>query len=291
MLFDNNLDKILEKIDRKSKVGRYFEFLCGSLIVAIAFNLFLTPNKLVSGGISGLSIILSYLFGVNRALTILLFSILLLVLSYFFLGKVKTRGSILGSLLFPIFVQLTEPITSYIDIGSTETILIAVFGGVIYGFGAGLIFRSGFTTGGTDIISQILSKYLKISLGKSIIICDGIIVFLSGIVFGASNLMYSIIILYLVSYMSDKVILGISDSKAFYIVTSEDRKIKEYIMKYLNHGVTVLEAKGGFKRKNEKVLLSVLPTKDYFKLKEGINEIDPNAFFLITDAYEVFGGE
>lgn len=123
------------------------------------------------------------------------------------------------------------------------------------------------------------------------LICDGTIVLLSGIVFGPTKLMYSVIILYLISYMSDRVILGISDSKAFYIVTDEEKKIKEYVIKYLNHGVTVFNAKGGYKKEKQTVLLCVLPTKDYYKLKEGIHEIDPDAFFVVTDAYEVFGGE
>ena len=91
--------------------------------------------------------------------------------------------------------------------------------------------------------------------------------------------------------MSHRVILGISDSKAFYIVTQDEQKIKEYILKYLNHGVTVFNAKGGYEKENQNVLMCVLPTKDYYRLKEGIHEIDPGAFFMVTDAYEVFGGE
>lgn len=103
--------------------------------------------------------------------------------------------------------------------------------------------------------------------------------------------MYSVIILYIISVMSDRIILGISDSKAFYIVTDEEEAIKEYILKYLNHGVTVFNAKGGLAKEKHNVLMCVLPTKDYYKLKEGIAQIDPEAFFVVTDAYEVFGGE
>ena len=91
--------------------------------------------------------------------------------------------------------------------------------------------------------------------------------------------------------MSDKVILGISDSKAFYIITDHEAEIKEYILKYLNHGVTVFNAKGGYLKEKQTVLMCVLPTKDYYRLKEGIHEIDDDAFFVVTDAYEVFGGE
>lgn len=287
----NNIEQVRDKIDNKSKFKRYAQFCLGCLLVAISFNLFLAPNDLVPGGVSGFSVIINHLFGINKSIIILGLSLFLLILSYIFLGKNKTRGSILGSLLFPLFVEITSNISEIIQIDTSQLLLSAVFGGILYGFGAGIIFKAGFTTGGTDILNQIISKYAKVSMGKSMLICDGTIVLLSGIVFGPTKLMYSVIILYLISYMSDRVILGISDSKAFYIVTDEEKKIKEYVIKYLNHGVTVFNAKGGYKKEKQTVLLCVLPTKDYYKLKEGIHEIDPDAFFVVTDAYEVFGGE
>lgn len=287
----NNIEQVRDKIDNKSKFKRYAQFCLGCLLVAISFNLFLAPNDLVPGGVSGFSVIINHLLGINKSIIILGLSLLLLILSYIFLGKNKTRGSILGSLLFPLFVEITSNISEIIQIDTSQLLLSAVFGGILYGFGAGIIFKAGFTTGGTDILNQIISKYAKVSMGKSMLICDGTIVLLSGIVFGPTKLMYSVIILYLISYMSDRVILGVSDSKAFYIVTDEEKKIKEYVIKYLNHGVTVFNAKGGYKKEKQTVLLCVLPTKDYYKLKEGIHEIDPDAFFVVTDAYEVFGGE
>ncbi len=283
--------KILEKINSKSSVKRHLQLLIGCLLIATSYNLFLVPNNIVAGGVAGFAIIINHLFNIDNSLVILIGSIFLLILSYFLLGKEKTKATILGSLLFPVCVNLTQNIGNIIDIDTNQLLLISVFGGVVYGFGAGLIYKAGFTTGGTDIINQILSKYLKISMGNSMLYCDGTIVLLTAFIFGPTQFMYSIIILYVISYMSDRVILGVSDSKAFYIVTEEEEKIKEYILKYLNHGVTVFNAKGGYAKENQKVLMCVLPTKDYYKLKEGIHEIDPHSFFVVTDAYEVFGGE
>ena len=283
--------KILEKINSKSSVKRHLQLLIGCLLIATSYNLFLVPNNIVAGGVAGFAIIINHLFNIDNSLVILIGSIFLLILSYFLLGKEKTKATILGSLLFPVCVNLTQNIGNIIDIDTNQLLLISVFGGVVYGFGAGLIYKAGFTTGGTDIINQILSKYLKISMGNSMLYCDGTIVLLTAFVFGPTQFMYSIIILYVISYMSDRVILGVSDSKAFYIVTEEEEKIKGYILKYLNHGVTVFNAKGGYAKENQKVLMCVLPTKDYYKLKEGIHEIDPHSFFVVTDAYEVFGGE
>ncbi len=284
-------DLILQKIYEKAKIKRFIQFLIGSFIVASAFNLFFSPNNLVPGGMSGASVILNSVFGWDNSLVILTGSCILLIASYFLLGWEKTRGSILGSLLFPVCVKLTANIGAYIDIDSTQLLLTTIFGAVLYGFGAGMIFKAGYTSGGTDILNQILSKYLHISIGNSILMSDGLIVISSAFVFGINKLMYSLIILYIVSFITDRVILGISDSKAFYIITDEEEKVKDYILKYLNHGVTIFNAKGGYKKEKQTVLMCVLPTKEYYKLKEGLHEIDPDSFFVVTDAYEVFGGE
>lgn len=283
--------EVLKKINKQSMLKRYLSLIFGCFIVAVSYNLFLAPNNLVAGGIGGIAIILNNLFPINNFIVILICNLVLLGISYFLLEKEKTKATLLGSLLFPLFVKLTEHITVWIHIQSTELLLPAVFGAVMYGFGLGTILKAGFTTGGTDIINQILSKYLKISMGKSMLICDGSIIIASAFVFGPTMLMYSLIILYIISFMSDRVILGISDSKAFYIITKEEEAMKEYIIKYLNHGVTVFNAKGGFAKARETVLMCVLPTKDYYRLKEGIKAIDKNAFVVITDSYEVFGGE
>ena len=279
------------KVLKKHNVTRFFTFLFGCFVIAAAYNIFLNSTKIVPGGVSGVAIILNRIIEIDNAIIILAADIILLSLSYFILGKEITRNSILGSLLFPLAVYLTKDINSWFEIDTSQMLLCAVFGGVCYGFGAGLVFKSGFTTGGTDILNQIISKYLKITIGKSMLLSDGLIVCVSAFIFGPIHLMYSIIVLYIISLLSDKVILGISDNKAFYIITDEEEKVKDYILKYLSHGVTILKARGGYLGEKENVLMCVLPTKDYYKLTEGIKEIDKDAFFLVTDAYEVFGGD
>lgn len=290
-VFSKNKFKVLETINQKYKVKRYIQFCLGALLIAISYNVFIAPNDIVPGGIGGIAIILNDLFKIPNSVTILITALILLTISYFTLGKEKTKASILGSLFYPLFVQLTEHINVWLEFNTNDILLATVFGGVVYGLGAGMVFKAGFTTGGTDIINQLLSKYLKVSIGTSMLMSDGLIVLSSIIFFGPIKFMYSIIILYIISLMSDRVILGISDSKAFYIITEHEQEIKEYIMKYLNHGVTIFNAKGGFDKEKQNFLMCVLPTKDYYRLKAGINEIDKEAFFVVTDAYEVFGGE
>lgn len=283
--------KFIDYLDRKSKLKRYLSFVLGVFFVAIAYNVFISPNKMVPGGVSGIAIVLNNLFGLDNSLVILIINIFLVITSFILLGKEKTKATILGSLLFPVFVKLTEYSNVWLQIDISQKLLAAIFGGMLHGFGLGLVFKAGFTIGGTDIVNQIISKYAKTSMGKAMLISDGSIILASGFFFGINSMLYSIIILYIMSLMSDKVVLGISDNKVFYIITDRDEEIKTYIMDYLKHGVTIFDVKSGYKNKNDNVLMTVLPTKDYYRLREGIKEIDKNAFFIVTDSYEVFGGE
>lgn len=284
--------KNLKTVQKKeSKILRITQFLIGIFFVSFAYNIFIAPNHLVPGGVGGIAIILNYLLGFNKSRIIVILNIFLLLLSLKLLGREKSRASLLGTIIFPIMVLLTENINVWLEIDTSHTLLSTLYGGIIYGFGAGLVFKAGYTTGGTDIINQILSKYLKISLGKSMLLSDGLIVLSSGLFFGINHMLYSIIILYCISLMSDKVVLGISDSKMFLIITVKEEEVKEYVLKQLGHGTTIIKAKGGINNHNQNVLMTVLPTKAYYQLKEGINRIDPSAFYIIADTYEVFGGE
>ena len=287
----NKYLKITEYIDKKSLGTRIPEFIFGCLIVSLAYNIFIAPNHLVPGGVGGIAVILNSLFGIDNAIVIVIANIFLIIASLILLDREKTRASLLGTMMFPIFVTLTEDINVWLQIDTSHMLLSAIFGGILYGLGAGIVFRAGFTMGGTDIINQILSKYLKQSIGTSMLMSDGLIVLSSAVFFGMNSMLYSLIILYCISLMADKVILGISDSKAFFIITDKEDEVREYILKTLGHGVTVFKAKGGYKRKNENLLMAVIPTREYYRLTEGIKMIDKDAFYIITDTYQVFGGE
>ena len=283
--------RLMEYINKKSLVKRTIEFIIGCFLIALAYNIFVVPNNLVPGNVGGLAVIFNRLFIILNSIVILILNIFLLILSYILLGKEKTKATILGSLLLPVFVSLTENINIWLQIDTSQVLLSSIFGGIIYGFGAGIVFKAGFTTGGTDIINQIICKYGKTSMGKSMLMSDGLIVLLSGVVFGINNMMYSILMLYIISLMADRVVLGVSESKMFMIVTDKEEEVRKFILKELGQKITVFNAHGGYKKKLENVIMTVLPTKDYYLLKEGIKTIDENAFYIITDSYEVFGGK
>ena len=269
---------------------RYLVLLASLFLSAIIFNLLLYPTNLVTGGMNGLAIIINHITDIDSALIILIGSVLLLGLSYVFLGLNQVTASLVATITYPFFISITEPLTKLIVIDTSDLILISILIGILLGITNGLMYKVGFSNGGLNIISQILYKYFHISLSKSTMIINFIVVLIGGIYFGFNMMLYAFIIIYLSSAVIDKVLLGISSNKAFYINTYKDKEVKDYLIKELNHTVTIFDVKGGFLKKKRSVLLAVIPTREYFKLKEGIYQIDPQAFFVVSDAYEVKGG-
>ena len=279
---------LLKEITSSKKLKRYVMFFIGVLLSAAAFNIFLKPCNLIFG-LSGLSIITEKIFKIDPSLIILLGNIILLIASFVFLGTEKTKPTIIGSILYPLLIKATEFLPNYIDLGDTEMIVSALCGALISGIGTGLVFKNNFTTGGTDVLKQILSHYGKMPYSKANIYSEGLIMFAGGIFFGWQSFIYSIITLYSSGIISDRVILGISEYKTLEIITTEEEAIKKFIMESLNHGVTKIEAEGGYTNKKKTVLLCALPTREYFIATEAIKKIDKEAFVIIIDTYEIIG--
>ena len=183
-------------------------------------------------------------------------------------------------------MKSTTLITELIDLENTSLFLVVVFGGAAAGFSTGLIRKSGFNPGGFGVIFDIMKKYFYISIGTSTTIVNSLLIFVSAFIFGFNNAIYAIISLLITSHMVDKVIIGVSNNKVFYIITDKPLEIREYIMNNLNYSVTLVNAKGGYSHKRKKMLMCVIPTIEYLKLKELVKEIDPKVFFLIVDTYE-----
>ena len=282
------IEEIIDRVNKKNLFGRYAMLLSGCLIVAFAFNLFFLRYNIVCFGVSGVAIVLAE-FGISPSTFILIANLLLLVISFFFLGAEDTKGQIVGSIIYPIFVSLTAYITDMIDLGNLEMIVIAVLGGVSAGVGYGLIYKSGYGTGGTDIIGNMVVKYIKISMGTAMMFINISIIALGKIVFNWKTVMYAIVVAYLISMFTDKILLGISNSKAFYIVVNRDKDdiVRDFLTSLNGVGSTVIDVHGGYSNEKETLILAVVPTKMYFLVKEGLREIDKNIFYLVCDSYEV----
>lgn len=285
---ENRINKIMDNIKKKNKFKNYLMLLSGCLIVAFAFNLFFLRYNIVCFGVSGISIVLAK-FGVNPSVFIMGANIFLIIISYFFLGVDNVKNQIVGALVYPVFVSLTLHITNLIDFGNIEFIIIAVMGGILAGIGYGLIYKSGFSTGGTDVLGALICKYSKISMGNAMMFVNIAIIAMGKVVFSWKIVMYAIVVAYLISVATDKILLGISNSKAFYIVVPKDKDslVRDFLSSIEGVGSTIIDASGGYSNDKQTLILAVAPTKMYFLIKEGLREIDKDIFYLVCDSYEV----
>lgn len=270
----------------KSKIIGYFNLFFGLLICAFAFNLFLGNYNIVQGGISGLSIVVCKVFSINKSLFMLSVNIVLIIISWFLLGKEFTKKTIVGAILFPMLIEITSFLPAYINIKGTEKIIIAAVGGLMMGYGYGLNYKSGYTSGGSDIINFILSKYLHIPIDTSILIGDGLIVLTGVFVFGLESLIYSIVALVCISFMSNKIMLGINSKKTLYIISAKYNEIKNILINKHEYDITLFDYQSGKLNKDSKLIMVIIHNKDYFSIKNDISKIDKKAFITITNSYE-----
>lgn len=288
---DKFLENIFTSVKKKHIIVRTIMIIVSLFISSLAYNLFLLPTNLVAGGANGISIIIKHVYKIDPSITIFVVLVICNILSFIFLGKERTIGTLFATILYPIFVEITSIFTNKITIDTTDLFLVVIFTGILTGLASGLMYKTGYSNGGLPVISQILYKYYKIPIAKSNLVLNSIVVVIGGIYFGWTMVMYAIILLYINSIIIDKVLLGISNNKAFYIITKEDKKVKDYIINIMHHSVTTFDVKGAFLEKKRRVLLTVIPSREYYRVTEGIKLIDKEVFFLATDAYQVEGGK
>lgn len=287
-----DLSKIIDTVNSRNLFLRLIITIIGAFLLAINYNLFLEPNNLVIGGLSGLAVLFKKLFSWNATIFIYVATALLIVIGLFLLEKKDIFKGMFVSLLYPFFITFTLPLCNIIGkyLEFKDTVLVALVSSILFGFANGIIYKAGFNTGGSDVLMKIINKYGKIPEGRATFIMNIIIVIAGGFVFNINNVAYSAIILYLSSIIIDKMLIGVSTTKLFYIKTIKIDEVKQFIIKELKTGVTVINVEGGYSSKKGKMLMCVVDNKDYYLFKESVLEIDPKAFFIIDDCYEVTGG-
>ena len=278
------MNEFISNLKKQKRFSRFFLLLTSLLLNAVIYNIFLLPMNLVTGGANGVATF----FHITLPMLI---SSACVLLSFMYLGFERTAGTIAASIIYPFFVQITSSLNNIFSFQQKELLLIVIFAGFLSGIANGLMYKTRYSNGGFPVISQILYEYFKIPIAKSSLIINLLIVIIGSAFFGNTNTMYAIIFLYINSLVLDKVLLGISSNKAFYIITSEATAIRQYLTKTLKHSATSFDVKGGFLDDKKEVILTIIPTKEYFRVTEGIKLIDNNAFFVVTDAYEVQGAK
>lgn len=268
----------------------YLYVLIGSACVAISFNVFLLPNKVASGGVSGISTLLHWTLGLEPSYVQWAFNIPLFIGGVIFLGSSfgylqYALKTLVGTIFLPFVVFLTsgwEPAT-------TNPLLAALFGGIFVGLGLGIVFRGNASTGGTDLAAQIIHKYTGASLGLCVVMIDGLIVLSSAVVLSIENALYALIGMYLTGKIIDVVQLGFSNTKMALIISDNFEQLRAGILQEIDRGVTRLNGRGGYTDDERPILMCVVSQNELTRLKLLVKNIDPGAFVIVSNATEVLG--
>lgn len=263
----------------------YAQILLGALIGGAAYPLFMTPNRIAPGGITGVATILNHLLHWPVGTVSLVLNLPLFMISYKAMGKVFAFRSLVATVAFSLFIDILplKPMTN-------DPLLGALYGGVLLGIGLGLIMRGGATTGGSDMIARMVHKRFPfISTGAFLFAIDFAVVLAAGLLIGTSEALYALINIFLTAKVMDMVIIGFSSNKACFVISSRWQEISRRIMKDMDRGVTQLTARGAYTGAERPTLLCVISRSEITAFKRILREEDENAFVIIVEAHEAIG--
>ncbi|MGI6319055.1 MAG: YitT family protein [Firmicutes bacterium] len=270
----------------KKLIWELMGVILGTLLMALSYALFLIPNKLAAGGISGLGIILYHLYQFPVSLSVFVGNVPLFILAWITLGWKFVAHSLIGTILLPLMLE----ITASLPVVTNDLLLASVFGGAGVGLGLGLVFRSQGSTGGTAIVAQLINHFTGLSSGESLIGADLAIIVAAGFIFSPEVAMFAVLSLFVSSKVIDFVQEGFSFSKAAMIISAnKSDMISRRIMEELGRGATFLEGRGAYSGENKDIILCVVSQAQVTRLKNIVREVDPGAFVIVSNVGEVLG--
>lgn len=270
---------------RSQRIASIIWLIIGSFIVAASFNMFMVPNGIASGGVSGISILVHRTLGIMPALTQWAINIPLFIVGFILLGKRFGAKTALGSVVLPLFVLFTDSWPSPTD----NPLLAAIYGGIGVGLGLGLVFRGGASTGGLDLAAQILHRYTGLPLSLAVVCFDGTVIIATGFIISPEVALYALIGLFVTSKTIDFIQSGLQLSKVAFIISDKSEAVAESILNDLDRGLTRLDGHGGYTGAGKTVLMVVVGQNEVPKLKQLVRAIDSGAFVIISNTAEVLG--
>ena len=264
--------------DILTNFSRVFFMILGSILAATGLEIFLIPNNIIDGGITGISIMASHLTGIQLGVFIFILNLPFVLIGYKQIGKTFALSTIFSVICFSIGVTLLHPVP-----GITQDILLAtIFGGIVLGVGVGLIIRNGGSLDGTEIVAILLEKRSAFSIGEIVMFINFFILGISGFLFGWDRAMYSLIAYFIAFKTIDITVQGLEESKAVIIVSDKNKDISEAIMDRLGRGITLLDGKGAYSGTETEIIYVVLSRLEVAKLKKIVNDFDEDALITIT---------
>lgn len=281
---------ILSHIKNEHLFTRVLCLLIGCFFITLIYNLFFVPNNIVAGGVSGLAILIKELFGLSTTIFINVSNVILVILSFIMLGKKKTIDQLIGCIVYTIMLNFTAPLAKMIHFQFDSEMLMISCSSILYGLANGIVYRAGYSTGGTDFLSQILSEKLKKPITQMSLFFQVCIISMSTIVFGIHKVMLAIFIIYVSNRITNMLLFGVSTTKMVYVVSKKYDDIEDYVMNEIHTGTTELKIHSGILEKKKRLLLCVIHNAQYSRFKHRVLEIDKEAFILANNCYEVKGG-
>ena len=272
----------------KAIAFQYLLIVVGAALFAAGFQFFLYPNSIIVGGVSGIAMIINLLTKLPVGLLTIVLNIPLFIIAWRYFGTGFIVSSLVGMLLSSVFVDLF----ALLSISPTNDMLLAcIIGGAVKGLGLGIVYYAGATTGGTDIIAKFIRlRFPYLNFGTVVLITDCFIIVAFAAIFNKiESAMYAAITMFVVSKVVDLVLYGIDNSSVCYIISEKSDQLVTDITDRLHRGVTILEGEGAYSHQNKQVLLCVVKRTQIADIRKMIKSIDENAFFIITDAKNVFG--
>ncbi len=273
--------------DLSKPLGKLVAIFIGNFICAFAFNSLLIPNQLLSGGITGIAIMVHYIIDLPVGLIIFLLNLPIFIIGARIITKQFAIYSFISMVIFSVLMELTKGVNKFIEIN--DILIETIIGGVLLGIGMGMMFRNRVSQGGMDIIAAVLKKKLNIELGTVLMGTNSIIIGFSSVLFGIRPAMYTLIALFISYQIVDRVQQGLDTKKTVIIVSSKPQRVADAIIKKLHKGATFLNGEGAFNKDNKKIIYCTVTSTQVGKLKEIIDEIDAQAFITINDVKEVKG--
>lgn len=279
----------MKKQNKWSILSDYIFTTLGVAIMGFAINFFLAPNTIAPGGVSGLSILVKKVFGISPAMTILAINVPLFTVGILLLGKSFGAKTGYATLALTFFIEFFGKAITFVP--PKDLILCAVYGGILMGTGIGLVFKSGGTTGGTDLAGAIINKFVpQLSIPKLMMCVDATVTIMSGIVNkSVETTLYSAMALYIIVKVADFILEGMGYAKAFMVFSDKNHEIADSIMENLNRGATILNGRGMYTGNDKDVLLVVVPRVQEVALKNIVRDIDDGAFVMVVGIHEVLG--
>jgi len=282
--------KKVPSADFKDSFQKIVLIIFGSFILSVAVNLFIIPNKLLSGGLSGIGLMLQYIFNIPMGITILILNIPLLILSILKINKKFTVLTILGTISFSVFLIITSPLNTVLaPVEEAYRLLYCIYGGVLSGIGVGIVFSNEGSTGGMDIIAIYVKKKYDIEIGIVSFIINFLIVAVGSILFDFKVGLYTLIVMYISSAVMERVINGLNRRKMLLIVSEKEKDVSDAMMNNFNRGVTILYGEGAYTNHRKNVIYCVVSLTQLPQIKRVIKDIDQEAFISIIDIAEVQG--